>query len=83
MDTHYIKALSPMRLSLDNLYNSDPGPEIRETTWTNVKGREEHETMLRDSYKMHKLGLDPAFEKMVYLKRWGSWLNGCTNYTGD
>ncbi len=57
--------------------------EMIETKWINVKGREEHEAILRDSGKMWELGLDPAYEIMVYLKRWGSWLNGSTNYLGE
>jgi|GEM_PF-5959463 hypothetical protein len=60
----------------------DPLSTQIETNWINVNGREEHEEMLRDSKRMHALGLDPAYEKMVYLRRWGSWLNGCENYSG-
>lgn len=60
----------------------DPPAELSPREWINVNGREEHEKMLRDSKKMWELGLDPAFEKMVYLKRWGSWLNGSTSYDG-
>lgn len=60
----------------------DPPAHIPETKWINVNGREEHEAMLRDTDKMHELGLDPVYEKIVYLKRWGSWLNGSTNYLG-
>ncbi len=55
---------------------------MTETIWVNIKGRDEHETLLRDSDKMHSLGLDPVYEKMVYLRRYGSWLNGSTNYLG-
>lgn len=61
----------------------NPPAERIPTAWINVKGREEHEAMLRDSDKMWSLGLDPAYEKIIYLKRWGSWLNGCTNYSGS
>lgn len=50
--------------------------------WINVNGREEHESILRDTNKMYSLGLDPVYEKMIYLRRWGSWLNGSTNYLG-
>ncbi len=46
-------------------------PERREI---NVNGREEHEALLRDPDKMKELGLDPIYEIMVYLKRWGSLL---------
>jgi len=69
----------PIPLSNDYL---DLPPEKLETKWVNVKGREEHETLLRDSNKMWSLGLDPMYEKMVYLRRWGSWLNGSTSYDG-
>lgn len=68
---------------IDEFDEVDPPAQRLERMWINVKGREEHEAMLRDSDKMHGLGLDPAYEKMVYLKRWGSWLNGCTNYLGE
>lgn len=40
----------------------------------NVNGREEHEAMLKDEAKMLSLGLDPIYERIVYIKRWGSWL---------
>lgn len=60
-----------------------PAEKLPEPIWIDVHGREEHEALLRDSDKMHSLGLDPVFEKMVYLKRWGSWLNGCVGYTGE
>ena len=53
-----------------------------ETKWININGRAEHESILRDEKKMHELGLDPIYEKMVYLKRWGSWINGCVDYSG-
>lgn len=66
----------------DDFGGIDPPAERMEPRWINVKGREEHEAMLRDSDKMWSLGLDPAYEKIVYLKRWGSWLNGSTNFLG-
>lgn len=49
----------------------DPPEELPEVKWVNVKGREEHEAMLKDFDRMMSLGLDPYFETMVYLKRWG------------
>tara|TARA_R110000868_G_scaffold200302_2_gene447617 strand:+ start:915 stop:1133 length:219 start_codon:yes stop_codon:yes gene_type:complete len=61
----------------------DPPSHKLETKLINVNGREEHEAMLREPDKMLSLGLDPVYEKMVYLGRWGSWLNGCINYTGN
>ena len=60
-----------------------PAEKLPEPIWINVKGREEHESLLRDSKKMHSLGLDPYFEKITYLKRWGSWLNGSESLSGN
>jgi hypothetical protein len=68
---------------IDSFGGIDPPSEKVETKWINVNGREEHEAILRNSDKMHSLGLDPYFEKMVYLKRWGSWLNGSFGYEGN
>lgn len=57
----------------------EPPSELPPVKWINVKGREEHEEILRDINKMISLGLDPDYERFVYLRRWGEWLNGsCT-----
>jgi hypothetical protein len=40
----------------------------------NVNGRKEHEAILKDHVKMKELGLDPYYETMVYLRKWGNWL---------
>ena len=40
-----------------------------------VRGREEHEELLNDPKRCVNLGLDPIYERMVYLSRWGGWLN--------
>lgn len=61
----------------------DPPPQLLETRYIDVQGREEHEALLRDTNKMWELGLDPCYEKMVYLRRWGSWLNGSISYSGE
>lgn len=67
----------------DNQFGGiDPPPHRIERIEINVNGREEHEALLRDSDKMWSLDLDPCYEKIVYLKRWGSWLNGCLDYSG-
>ena len=58
-----------------NLEGIDPPIELPPRKWINVNGREEHEAMLRDEKKMLELGLDPYYERMVYLRRWGGWLN--------
>ena len=67
---------------MENFERIDPLSDRPETKWININGRVEHESILRDEKKMHELGLDPIYEKMVYLKRWGSWLNGCVDYSG-
>ena len=53
---------------------ANPSSEIIPTTWINVKGREEHESLLKDSKRCQELGLDQMYETIVYLNRWGSWL---------
>jgi hypothetical protein len=53
----------------------DPGPHrLPMPTLIEVHGREQHESMLKDHEKMLSLGLDPYYETMVYLHRWGGWL---------
>ncbi len=66
--------LNPKLKPLDDFGGIDPPAEKIEPKWINVNGREEHEAMLKDEEKMLSLGLDPVFERMVYLKRWGGWL---------
>lgn len=53
----------------------DPPDEVTLTTWINVNGREEHESILKDAQRCAELGLDQYYEVIVYLKRWGGWLN--------
>lgn len=65
-----------MKLNNDCEFNGiEPPSEIPLIKWINVHGREEHEALLKDDKKMVELGLDPYFEKIVYLRRWGGWLN--------
>lgn len=52
----------------------DPPSFKPETKWINVNGREEHEAVIRDAGKCKELGVDQAYEVMVYLHRWGGWL---------
>lgn len=40
-----------------------------------VKGRKEHEEWLKDPKKCKDAGLDHTYEVLVYLRRWGGWLN--------
>jgi hypothetical protein len=52
----------------------DPPREIPKRKSINVKGRKEHESFLKDPQKCKELGLDIVYERMIYLKRWGGWL---------
>ena len=42
--------------------------------YINVIGREAHEALVKNNKKMLELGLDPYYETIVYLKKWGGWL---------
>lgn len=53
----------------------DPPAYLPERRYINVKGRKEHEAFLKDPKKCEEHGLDIYYETMVYLKRWGGWLN--------
>ena len=66
--------LNPLVKPLDDSA-IDPPSERPPTIWVNVKGREEHEAFLKDANKCKEHGLDQDYEIMVYLKRWGSWLD--------
>lgn len=52
----------------------DPPSEMPPVKYINVRGREEHEAIIKDHDWCTELGLDQAYEIIVYLKRWGSWL---------
>ena len=39
-----------------------------------IRGREEHEAILRSPEKCKELCVDIHYETIVYLKRWGGWL---------
>jgi len=39
------------------------------------EGRKEHEAILKDAKKCEELGLDQYYETIVYLNRWGNWLD--------
>ena len=58
----------------DEFGGIDPPAELPETKWINVRGRAEHEAIIRDAAWCKELGLDQYYETMVYLKRWGGWL---------
>lgn len=52
----------------------DPPAQLPPRRLIEVNGREEHEAIIKDSAKCAELGIDQAYEKVLYLKRWGSWL---------
>ena len=52
----------------------DPPAHLPETKYINVRGREEHEAVLKDRTLCEELGLDQIYETLVYLQRWGGWL---------
>ena len=53
----------------------DPPAQQIERVVINVNGREEHEAIIKDALKCKELGIDQLYETMVYLNRWGGWLN--------
>lgn len=66
------KHLNPKLIGLVD--GEDPPAEMPKVKYINVRGREEHEAILKDPEWCRELGLDQAYEIIVYLKRWGSWL---------
>ena len=52
----------------------EPPAERPPTKYINIRGRQEHEAIIKDAKRCQELGLDQAYEVMVYLKRWGGWL---------
>jgi hypothetical protein len=53
----------------------DPPATKLHVKWINVRGRKEHEALIKDSVRCNEIGFDQMYEIMVYLKRWGSWLS--------
>jgi hypothetical protein len=52
----------------------DPPAHLPEIRRIDVRGREEHEAIIKDASWCKELGIDQVYETMVYLKRWGAWL---------
>lgn len=72
MSRRYTNISAELKPLIDGITS---GPEkLPSPTWVNVHGRKEHEALLRNPEKMKELGLDPYYEQMVYLKRWGAYL---------
>jgi hypothetical protein len=59
----------------DPIGENTPRAHLPERKHINVRGRQEHEAIIKDAAWCKELGLDQAYEVMVYLKRWGSWLS--------
>lgn len=57
-----------------NLVRTLSNPNLPETRYINIRGRTEHEAIIKDSSWCLELGLDQSYETSKYLKRWGSWL---------
>jgi hypothetical protein len=51
------------------------GVNVPERKHINIRGREEHEAVIKDAEWCKELGLDQTYEICVYLKRWGGWLS--------
>ena len=52
-----------------------PPADIPPIKWVNVRGREEHEAVIKDAALCKELGLDQVYEIVAYMKRWGTWLS--------
>lgn len=46
-----------------------------EVKYVNIRGRFEHEALIKDKDWCKELGLDQEYEIAAYLRRWGSWLS--------
>jgi hypothetical protein len=58
-----------------NLVRKNPASELPPVKWVNIRGREEHEAVIRDAALCNELGLNQVYEMMSYLRRWGGWLS--------
>ena len=64
-----------MSVEFDLFEGQEPPSHEIPTHYIDINGRAEHEEILKDEKRMLEMGLDPYFERMVYLKRWGGWVN--------
>lgn len=58
----------------DSFGGVDPPDDRPPIEYVNVNGRIEHESIIKNAMLCKELGLDQAYEIMVYLRRWGGWL---------
>jgi hypothetical protein len=49
--------------------------KLPERKHIHIRGRQEHEAIIRDAAWCKELGLDQTYEICIYLKRWGGWLS--------
>lgn len=63
-----------LNLKLKSKKDHDTPDALPEIRYINVRGREEHEAIVKDAKWCRELGLDAIYEKAAYLKRWGEWL---------
>lgn len=63
-----------LNLVRNDMEGIDPSADLPERKTINVRGREEHEAIIRDAEWCRELGLDQVYETIVYLRRWGGWL---------
>lgn len=71
-DENRYKHLNAKTISFED--SIDAPAQLPEIKCINVRGREEHEAVIKDAPLCEELGLDKMYEIMVYLKRWGAWL---------
>lgn len=69
------KKINPKIVPLEDMGGIDPPADYIKRKLIDVKGREEHEALIKNASKCKELGLDQVYEAIVYLNRWGSWLN--------
>jgi hypothetical protein len=63
-----------MTSEVDPFGGTEPPAQLPSRKAIDVKGRREHESFLFDEEKCAQHGLDVVYERMVYLRRWGSYL---------
>lgn len=57
------------------LDGEDPPANLPTIKTIDVRGRKEHEDFIKDPSKCKEFGIDPVYEAVLYLKRWGGLLD--------
>lgn len=55
--------------------DEDASARLPKIKYINIRGREEHETVIKDADLCKEIGLDQLYESIVYFKRWNGWLS--------